>query len=155
MMNNARRFVGGKVKNAAALSRIPALFRYGLLALGLVAACAPLAAPPPPPIPTYPTRVITEDGMAYAVSGFKLPGTRQELTLRVDDARQWIPLDQIQSVRFSGPVRHNYRQAEIVLLGGERFQAKVYVHILVEGTTDIGYWNMSLSKIARLDLGSD
>ena len=52
-------------------------------------------------------------------------------------------------------MRHNYRQAEIVLLGGERFQAKVYVHILVEGNTDIGYWNMSLSKIARLDLGSD
>ena len=154
MMNNAHRFVGGKVKNTAALSRIPALFCYGLLALWMVAACSPKVAPPPP-IPTYPTRVITEDGMAYAVSGFKLPGTRQELTLRVDDARQWIPLDQIQSVRFSGPVRHNYRQAEIVLLGGERFQAKVYVHILVEGNTDIGYWNMSLSKIARLDLGSD
>jgi len=37
MMNNAHRFVGGKVKNTAALSRIPALFCYGLLALWIPA----------------------------------------------------------------------------------------------------------------------
>lgn len=125
-----------------------------VLALWLVAACAPKASPPPP-LPLYPTRVITQDGMAFLVKGFRLPGTRQELTLRFDDSQQWMELSLLQSVRFSGRIHKGYRQAEIILTSGERMQAEVYVNTLVEGNTDLGYWNMSLSKIERLDLGSD
>jgi hypothetical protein len=30
-----------------------------------------------------------------------------------------------------------------------------FVNTVVEGSTDLGYWNMLLSRIDRLDLGSD
>lgn len=127
---------------------------FWALALWLVAACAPKAPPPTPPV-LYPTQVITRDGMAFMVRNFRLPGTRQELTLRFDGSKQWMALNLVQSVRFSGPVKDRYRQAEIILTSGERMQAKVFVNTIVEGITDLGYWNMPLSRIERLDLGSD
>jgi len=99
--------------------------------------------------------VITEDGVAFMISRFRIPGTRQELTLRYDTAKQWMALNLLQRVQFSGPVKDGYRQAEITLTAGERMQAEVYVNFIVEGETDLGYWNMSLSRINRLDLGSD
>lgn len=125
-----------------------------VLALSLMAACAPKALPPPP-VPLYPTKVITQDGMAFMVNGFRLPGTRQELTLRFDGSKQWMDLNLLQSVRFTGPVHKWYRQAELILTSGERMQAEVFVNLVVEGNTDLGYWNMSLSKVERLDLGND
>ena len=154
LMKIVNRSSSGKVKSAANLSRMRASLICWVLALSLVAACAPQVSPPPP-VPLYPTRVITEDGMAFLVTGFRLPGTRQELTLRFDGSKQWIDLNLLQIVRFTGPIHQGYRRAVIVLTGGERLQAEVFVNIIVEGNTDLGYWNMPLSKVQSLDLGSD
>ena len=154
MMKVVHRFPSGKARSATMLSRLNTPLFCWVLALMLVAACAPKASPPPP-APLYPTRVITQDGMAFMVNGFRLPGTRQELTLRFDGSKQWIDLNLLQSVRFTGPVNKWYRPADIILTSGEKMQAEVYVNTIVEGSTDLGYWNMSLSRIERLDLGSD
>jgi hypothetical protein len=155
MMKNERGFLSGKAKNSTNLSRIKLPLLCWVLALWLVAACAPKAAPPPPPESLYPSRVVTQDGMAYMVNGLRLPGTRQELTLRDDGARLWMDLKLIRSLSFSGPLQQGFRQAEIILVSGEKMQTEVYVNIIVEGETDLGYWNMSLSRIKRLDLGND
>ncbi|MEW6657727.1 MAG: hypothetical protein AB1424_03615 [Thermodesulfobacteriota bacterium] len=127
-----------------------------VLALLLVAACAPRKLPPPPPPPTYPSRVITQDGLAYMVQRLKLPGTRQEITVRDGGAKQWVPLNLLKSIRFTGPIQGGYRQAEIFLISGEKMGGEVYVvNVVVEGSTDLGYWNMPLSRVERLDLGDD
>jgi hypothetical protein len=153
-MKDENRFTGGKAKSAHNLSRIKAPHFCWVLALWLLAACAPQALPPPP-LNIYPSRVVTSDGMGFMVHRFRLPGTRQEITLRYDGTKQWIPLNLLQSVRFTGPLKDGYRQAEIILTSGERMKAEVYVNTVVEGSTDLGYWNMSLSRVDRLDLGSD
>jgi hypothetical protein len=48
-----------------------------------------------------------------------------------------------------------YRPADIILTGGERLQGELYVNFLLEGTTDLGYWNMPMSKVERLNLAFD
>jgi hypothetical protein len=108
-----------------------------------------------PPLPVSPSMVITQDGMAYYVKGVRIPGTRQELRLRKSGTLTWVPLEQVSAVRFSGPVQDTYRQALITLTGGERLQGEVYVNFLIEGTTDLGYWNMSMTKVASLNLAFD
>jgi hypothetical protein len=123
----------------------------GLLAL---AACNPQALKPPP-LPVSPSVVFTQDGVAFYVKGLRIPGTRQELRLREGGTLTWVPLEQVSAVRFSGPVRDTYRQAVITLTGGERLQGEVYVNFLIEGTTDLGYWNMPMSKVASLNLAFD
>lgn len=123
----------------------------GLLALS---ACNPEAKKGPPP-EVSPSVVVTQDGTAYYVKKLRIPGTRQELRLRQGGTLTWIPLEQVLAVRFSGPVQDTYRQAEITLGAGERLQGEVYVNFLIEGTTDLGYWNMSLSKVDRLNLAFD
>jgi hypothetical protein len=100
--------------------------------------------------------VTTQDGLAFTVHRLRLPGTRQEFTVRDGGAKQWLPLNLLQRVRFTGPTREGYRQAEIFLISGEKMGGDVYVvNVLVEGKTDLGYWNMPLSRIERLDLGND
>jgi hypothetical protein len=155
MITDEHRVPSGKARFSINLPRIKVSLFWGILILWLVAACAPLTGSPPPPAPVYPTRVITQDGMAYMVNQFRLPGTRQELTLRYDGTRQWIALNLLRYLTFKGPVRESYREAEIILLSGEKMQTEVFVNIIVEGNTDLGYWNMPLSRIERLDLGSD
>jgi len=123
----------------------------GLLALS---ACNPQLNKLPPP-PVSPSMVVTQDGMAYYVKGVRIPGTRQELRLRQGGTLTWVPLEQVSAVRFSGPVRDTYRQGLITLTGGERLQGEVYVNFLIEGTTDLGYWNMPMSKVASLNLAFD
>lgn len=135
-------------------SRIKASPLWWALILWLVAACAPQTLPPPP-TPLYPSKIVTTDGVAFTVHRLRLPGTRQEITLRYNDAKQWMALNLLQRVRFTSPPKDGYRQAEIILTSGERMKAEVFVNTIVEGSTDLGYWNMSLSKIDRLDLGSD
>jgi hypothetical protein len=132
-----------------------------LVWLAVVAGCLPaLSACNPqanklPPLPVTPSLVITQDGMAYYVKGVRIPGTRQELRLRQSGTLTWIPLEQVSAVRFSGPVEDTYRQAVITLTGGERLQGEVYVNFLIEGTTDLGYWNIPMSKVASLNLAFD
>ena len=152
-MQDKNRFSLRKASSSPSPARFPAPLLCWVLALWLVGACAPQAAPPPPP--TYPSRVITQEGMAYMVNRLRLPGTRQEILIQDGSVKQWLPLNLIQSLRFSGAPRERYRQAEIILTSGERLQGEVFVGTLVEGTTDLGYWNMPLARIERLDLGAD
>jgi hypothetical protein len=154
MMQNEHRVPSGKARSATTLSRINLPFLCWVLALWLVAACAPQTTPSKPPN-LYPSRVITQDGMAFMVQRLRIPGTRQEISLRFGDSRQWMALDLLRSVRFTGPIKGGYRQADIILSSGERIQAEVFVNTVVEGSTDLGYWNMSLSRVESLDLGSD
>jgi hypothetical protein len=154
-MHAAHFFSLKKAQSGRFLPRLTAPSLCWVLALWLLAACAPRELPPPV-VPTYPSRVITQDGLAFMVHGIRLPGTRQELALRDGGAKQWLSLNLLKSVRFIGPTQGGYRQAEIYLISGAKMQGEVYVvNVLVEGSTDLGYWNMTLTRVERLDLGSD
>jgi len=154
-MNDKHFFHLRKARSRSFPSRIAVSSLGWVLALWLLAACAPRVLPPPP-APVYPSRVITQDGLAFTVHRLKLPGTRQEITVRDGAAKQWLALNLLQSVRFAGPTQAGYRQAEIYLISGDKMRGEVYVvNVVVEGSTDLGYWNMPLSKIDRLDLGRD
>ncbi|MFH1596202.1 MAG: hypothetical protein ABIG94_07530 [Pseudomonadota bacterium] len=120
----------------------------------VVAACAPLA-PPPPPTTKIPSKVISEGGMRFLVYGLKFPGTSQDLKMREGGALFWLPLSIVQGVRLSGPELDNYRQAELVLTSGERFRGELFVGQLIEGTTDVGYWNLSLKEVRSLVMGEE
>jgi len=154
MKKDKTRFFLGKAKFPGPFSWEKAILCCLVLAVWLAPACR-YKAPPPPPAPVYPTRVISQDGVSYMVHRFRIPGTRQEFTLRYDGTKLWMALNLFQRVQFSGAAKDGYRQAEITLASGERMQAEVFVNTIVEGETDLGYWNMSLSQINRLDLGSD
>jgi hypothetical protein len=117
-------------------------------------ACNPQAKKAPPP-EVGASVVVTQDGTAFYVKRVRIPGTRQELRLKGSGTLTWVPLEQVLAVRFSGPVRETYRQAVIILTGGEQLQGEVYVNFLIEGTTDLGYWNMPMSKVERLNLAFD
>jgi hypothetical protein len=120
----------------------------------VVAACAPLA-PPPPPTTKIPSKVISEGGMRFLVYGLKFPGTSQDLKMREGGALFWLPLSIVQGVQLSGPELDNYRQAEVVLTSGERFRGELFVGQLIEGTTDVGYWNLSLKEVRSLVMGEE
>jgi hypothetical protein len=128
-----------------------AVFAGCLLALS---ACNPQAQKLPP-LEVSASVVVTQNGTAFYVKGLRIPGTRQELRLRQSGTLTWVPLEQVAAVRFAGAVQDTYRQADIILTGGERLQGEVYVNFLIEGTTDLGYWNMPMSKVERLNLAFD
>ena len=119
----------------------------------VLCACNPTVKAPTPPV--SPSMVITRDGMAFYVKGLRIPGTRQELRLKANETLTWVPLEQVSAVVFSGPIRDTYRQAVITLTGGERLKGEVSVNSLIEGTTDLGYWNMPMGKVERLNLAFD
>jgi hypothetical protein len=119
-----------------------------------VAACAPQA-PLPPPTPKIPSKVISESGMEFLVYGLKFPGTSQDFKMREGGALIWLPLSIVQNVRLSGPELDNYRQAEVSLISGESFRGELFVGQLIEGTTDVGYWNLSLKEVRSLVMGEE
>jgi hypothetical protein len=125
---------------------------WGVMLLA-VAACAPLP-PPPPPIKT-PSKVISENGAEFFVYSLKFPGTTQEFKMRVMGSLIWLPLSSVRVIRLWGPEQDNYRQAELVLISGEKFQGEVYVGQLIEGTTDVGYWNMPFKDVRILGMGEE
>ena len=129
---------------------LPAFLVLALLAVG---ACAPL--PPPSPTIKTPSKVISEEGMEYFVYGLRLPGTSQDFKMRQDGALIWLSLSIIRYLRLSGPEVDNYRQAEVVLTSGEKLRGEAFVGQLIEGTTDVGYWNMSLKKVRNLGMGEE
>jgi len=129
-------------------------FCLALLAMALLAACSPKAPPPPPPLVT-PSKVITMEGVEYYVWRLRLAGTSQELMLKTGGGQTWVPLSIIRHLRFSGPEKENYRPGEIVLTSGEKFRGEVFVGQLLQGTTDVGYWNMPLSKVKQLGMGAE
>jgi hypothetical protein len=144
------------MKACRILAGLRVLAVLAVVAGGLVAlsACNPNALKPPPPEPS-PSVVVTKDGVAFYVKKLRIPGTRQELRLKDGETLTWVPLEQVLAVRFTGPIRDTYRQADIILIGGERLQGEVYVNFLIEGATDLGYWNMPMSKVERLNLAFD
>jgi hypothetical protein len=137
------------------LAGLKALVRLAVLAACLLplSACNPQVKKPPQEVPA--SVVVTRDSTIFYVKGLRIPGTRQELRLKEGGTLTWVPLEQVYAVRFTGPVRDTYRQAVIILTGGERLQAEVYVNFLIEGVTDLGYWNMPMSKVDRLNLAFD
>ncbi len=116
--------------------------------------CMPQNPETQPPA-TYPGVVVTRDGLSFYVKGLRIPGTRQELRLKEGDSLIWVPLEQLAVVRFTGPIRDTYRSAIIYLSGGDKLQGDVFVDFLIEGSTDMGYWNISLRKVESLQLGID
>jgi hypothetical protein len=139
-----------KSTQGKALAVLAAL--VGCLLLG--AGCMP-PKPQAPPLVTYPSVVVTRAGVAFYVNGLRIPGTRQDLRLKEGDSITWVPLEQVSVVRFSGPIHDNYRSAIIILTGDERLLGDVFVDFLIEGTTDMGYWNMSMRQVESLEMGFD
>lgn len=129
-----------------------------LLSLLLLASCCCPGcrppSPPPSPIQTFPSRIVTDDGATFLVNDLRLPGTFQELRLRRGTATMWVEPSQIQSIRFSGPERDRYRLADIWFADGYRLQAEVFVDVLLEGNSDFMYWNMPLSQVQLLQFGT-
>ena len=121
-----------------------------LLALS---ACNPQVVKPPPVI--SPSVVVTQDGMIFYVKKLRIPGTRQELRLKEGETVAWVPLEQVSVVRFTGPIRDGYRQAIIYLTDYSQLQGEAYVSFLIEGITDMGYWNMPMRKVESLELAYD
>ncbi len=128
------------------------LLLIGIALLTLAVSCA--APPPPPPPPPIPSVVVTEDGITFYVNRLKLPGTRQEFRVREGQGNIWIPLRIIQNVRFEGPEVDRFRPAVITFNTGEVTRGEMFVDLLIEGRTDVGYWNIRLSAVRRLDLGT-
>ncbi len=132
----------------AALRGVCALLAAALL---FIAACSLHSKPPPPP-PNFPARVITQDGLAFYVQNFRLPGSRQDLQMKQGEAKTWVPLSIVGNIHFRDPEKDRYRVAEILLLSGEKLKGEIFVDTLVEGSTDVGYWNIHFNKVERVDL---
>jgi hypothetical protein len=123
-----------------------------LLSLFFGSGCMP--PPPRPPLETFPSRIVTEDGATFLINDLRLPGTFQELRLRRGIAAMWVEPSRIQSIRFSGPERDRYRLAEIFFMDGNRLKAEVFVDVLLEGNAEGMYWNMPLSRVQLLQFGT-
>lgn len=104
---------------------------------------------------TYPSVVTTRSGLAYYVKGLRIPGTIQQLKLKEGGTLVWVPLKQVSAVRFTQPACNYYRPATIFLTGSGRLQGELFVDFLIEGTTDMGYWNMSMGDVESLEMGTD
>jgi hypothetical protein len=124
-----------------------------LLSSFLCSGCTPPPLPPPP-IVTYPSRIVTEDGATFLINNLRLPGTFQELRLRSGTSSMWVQPSEIQSIRFSGPERNRYRSADIFFMDGHRLKTEVFVDVLLEGNADFLYWNMPLSRVQLLHFGT-
>jgi hypothetical protein len=133
-------------------------FRYVVLLLAVLALLASLACrrhryEPLPPMP-IPSMVLTTEGVVYYVYDLRIPGTIQEFEVKKGGGTTWVPLDLISNVRFSGPTQEGTRPVRISLDQGERVEGLMLTDMLLEGTTDIGYWNMPLKKIDTIDWGT-
>jgi hypothetical protein len=136
---------------------IPGMFLAGLVMLfGLaIAACAPQTVAPPPVAPTWPSEVVSREGVAFTVRKLRIPGTSQEIRLQTGGSEIWLPLDQVTGINFTGPIQGRYRPAQIILTGGDVITGDLFVDFLLEGTTDLGYWNIPMSRVERLQIGTD
>jgi hypothetical protein len=119
----------------------------------MLSACNPQVKKPPPVI--WPSLVITRDGMAYDVQRLRMTGTTQQLRLRQGETTIWVPLQQVDQIRFSGQVRDRFRPALIVLDSHEKLEGEVFVEFLIEGVTDQGYWNISMTNVESIVMGTD
>ncbi len=116
------------------------------------------ACTPPPPVESrliWPSRVVTEAGSTFYVRGLRLAGTDQALKLQGGGANFWLPLPQISVLQLAGPMQGHYRRGRIWLKNGSRLEALVFAETLIQGDTDLGYWNLPLSRVQLLELGED
>lgn len=144
----------GKPSASSFPAKLTALLSVILGAILLTASsCGPL--PPPTPKIKIPSKVVTEAGVEYFVYRLKLPGTSQELKLQQAGSTTWVPLSVIQYIFFAGPEVDRYRQGKIVLTSGERLEGDIFVDLLIEGTTDVGYWNIPLREVRQLSIGEE
>jgi hypothetical protein len=129
----------------------------GVLLAALLVVAGTCAPKPPslPPVTRVPSKVITEDGIKFFVWGLKLPGTSQELKLKKGEATTWIPLSVIRVITFAGPTDDRFRPAQIFLTSGESLTGDLFVDQLIEGTTDLGYWNMRLRDVKQIGMGEE
>jgi len=146
--------VWGKPSASSLPAKLTALFSLILAAALLTASSCGRSTPPSPPI-KVPSIVTTEEGIEFSVYGLKLPGTSQELKLRKGGATTWVPLSIIRVITFAGSEEDRFRPADIWLTSGERLQGNLFVDLLIEGTTDLGYWNMPLAKVRQIGLGDE
>ncbi len=145
----------GKMRTPKHLAKLTALLSL-LLATALLTApsCGPPKATPPPPIKT-PSKVITESGVEFYVWRLKLPGSSQELRLKQAGSTTWVPLSIISYITFTAPEADRYKPAIIVLTSGERVQGDLFVDHLIEGITDVGYWNIPFKDVRQMSLGEE
>ena len=126
-----------------------------LVGAALLAAAACAAPPKEPPPIKVPSKVITEEGVEYFVFGIKLPGTSQELKLKGGGTTTWVPLSIIEVITFSGTEDDQFRPVDLVLSSGEKLKGDLYVGQIIEGTTDLGYWNISLARVRQVGMGEE
>lgn len=144
----------GRLRASSYLAKLTMLFSLLLAAALLSASSCGLSTPPSPPH-KVPSIVSTEEGIEFSVYGLKLPGTSQELKLRKGGATTWVPLSIIRVITFTGPEEDRFRPALISLTSGERFTGELFTDQLIEGTTDVGYWNMPLAQIRQIGMGEE
>jgi hypothetical protein len=145
----------GQLRTSWYPDKLRALLSLFLVAALLAAAaCRPPAKPAPPSF-RIPSKVVTEEGIEYSVFGLKLPGTSQELKLKGGGTTTWVPLAIMQVLTFSGPEDDRFRPVDIVLISGEKLKGDLFVGQIIEGTTDLGYWNTSLGKVRQIGFGAE
>jgi hypothetical protein len=144
----------GRLRASSYVAKLTALLSL-LFAAALLSASS--CGPPPPPSPPLkvPSIVTSEGGIEFSVYGLKLPGTSQELKLKQALATTWVPLSIIRVITFTGPEADRFRPALISLTSGERFCGELFADQLIEGTTDVGYWNMPLAQIRQIGMGEE
>jgi hypothetical protein len=111
--------------------------------------------PPPPPIETWPSRVVTEENLTFYVSGLRIAGTDQVLRVKGATTNLWVPLAQVQTANFTGPVEDRYRRARIFLLDGSSLTVDVFVDFIIQGYTAAGAWNMPMERVKFLEIGTE
>lgn len=144
----------GRLGTSSYAAKLTALLSL-ILAAALLSASSCGPSPPRTPIIRTPSRVITEAGLEFFVYRLKLPGSSQELKLKQAGSMTWVPISVIQVISFSGPEADRYRPADIWLTSGERLQGDLFVDLIIEGSTDQGYWNMPLAKVRQIGLGEE
>ncbi len=144
----------GRLRASSYVAKLTALLSL-ILAAALLSASSCNRTPPRTPIIKTPSKVITEAGIEFYVWRLKLPGSSQELKLKQAGSTTWVPLSVIQVITFTGPETDRYRSADIFLTSGERLQGDLFVDLIIEGSTDLGYWNMSLTKVRQIGLGEE
>lgn len=129
---------------------------FSLLLGALLLTAGTCNPPPKASLPNRtPSKVITEEGYQFYVYGLKLPGSIQEVRLKKDETLTWLPLSIVQVITFTGPEAKRFRPADIILLGGERLQGELFVGQIIEGTTDLGYWNTQMGNVRQIGMGEE
>lgn len=126
---------------------------FGLLVI-LAGACGPREIVVPAP-EVLPSRVLTSEGMRFEVLNLRIPGTKQDLKMKIAGTTNWIPLSEVANIRFTGPQTEQYRPAMVFLVRGGRLEGEVFVDFILEGQSDQGYWNISMTQVEAVDFGTD